>query len=247
MAKNYETGSAKNLANFDELIRNVKSFGDLYMPPVPLITMPNLEIKAQMVRNTLDFINRADAAYNIALAAKEEEFKPLKKLFTRVLNILKIMSLPQSLIDEATSLNRKMQGKRATAKLTNTELNTLRLDGVEKKQISSSQQSVDNLIETFGKLIELLLSIGNYAPNEIELQLPFLTNQHSQLKLKNKETDDENVALNNARAARDLEMYAPQTGMVDVALAVKNYVKAAFNANSTQYKQISGIAIKTIK
>lgn len=76
-----------------------------------------------------------------------------------MLNILKVLRLPQSLMDEAKGLNRKMQGKRATPKLTSAQLDTLRADGVEKKQISSSQQGIDNLIETFGKLIELLLTV----------------------------------------------------------------------------------------
>lgn len=49
------------------------------MPPVPQLTVANLESKAVLVREALNKVNQADAAYNIALAAKEEEFKPLKK------------------------------------------------------------------------------------------------------------------------------------------------------------------------
>ena len=42
-------------------------------------------------------------------------------------------------------------------------------------------------------------------------------------------------------------MYKANTRMVDIALDSKAYIKSAFGATSPQYKQISGIAFKTVK
>ena len=36
-------------------------------------------------------------------------------------------------------------------------------------------------------------------------------------------------------------MYADTTGLVDIAMMVKKYTKAAFGTDSTQYNQISGL------
>jgi hypothetical protein len=38
---------------------------------------------------------------------------------------------------------------------------------------------------------------------------------------------------------RDQLLYGEETGMVDVAMDVKNYVKSVFGAISPQYKQVS--------
>jgi hypothetical protein len=49
------------------------------------------------------------------------------------------------------------------------------------------------------------------------------------------------AALNVARMARNTLLYTKNTGLVDVALGVKLYVKSAFGATSPEYKSISDI------
>jgi hypothetical protein len=55
------------------------------------------------------------------------------------------------------------------------------------------------------------------------------------------------VPLANARAERDKLLYAPKTGMMDTALAVKEYVKSVFGSKSTQYKEVQRIKFRNIK
>ena len=52
------------------------------------------------------------------------------------------------------------------------------------------------------------------------------------------------VVYSNARISRNSVLYAENTGLVEIALEVKKYVKAIFGATSPQYKQVSGIKFK---
>jgi hypothetical protein len=48
-------------------------------------------------------------------------------------------------------------------------------------------------------------------------------------------------ALVTARRERNEILYAPQTGMIDTALAVKAYVKGVFGAASPEFKAVNHI------
>jgi hypothetical protein len=45
---------------------------------------------------------------------------------------------------------------------------------------------------------------------------------------------------------RNIKLYSPETGIVDTAQTVKNYVKSVFGATSPQYKQISKLIFRKI-
>ena len=49
------------------------------------------------------------------------------------------------------------------------------------------------------------------------------------------------VPLNNARITRNDTLYKANTGLVDIALDVKTYIKSVYGATSPQYKKISKI------
>ena len=49
------------------------------------------------------------------------------------------------------------------------------------------------------------------------------------------------VAYSNARITRDNLLYSKDSGLVDVAMDVKNYVKSIFGATSPEYANVSDI------
>jgi len=53
--------------------------------------------------------------------------------------------------------------------------------------------------------------------------------------------------LSNARITRNDILYKPNTGLVDIAIDTKTYIKSVFGASSPQYKQVSGLEFKTVK
>jgi hypothetical protein len=144
--------------------------------------------------------------------------------------------------DSAKTIVRKIQGTRASAKLTEEQKQALAAEGKEVIQVSASQMGFNDRIENFDKLITLLSSIPNYAPNEEELKIESLTAYLNDLKSKNAAVLPLEVQLSNARILRNDIQDRPLTGLIDAALDSKVYIKSVFGASSPQYKQISKLA-----
>lgn len=244
MAKISETGHAKNVANFGILITVVKGFKTAYNPSKSTITLPALTTLKTNADAVMADVNTKLGAYSSAVAAREGAFDPLNKLSTRILNGLRATDASKAIINTAEALVRKIQGKRATPKKTAEELAASEAEGTEVKQVSSSQMSFDNRIENFDRLIQLLVTIPEYTPNEEELKTASLTTYYQSLQTTNAAAVDAENNLDNARIARNEVLYQPSVGLVDVAAAVKVYVKSVFGSTSPQYKQVSGLAFK---
>lgn len=254
MASIHETGHAKNVANFYTLISFVTAYGAIYNPSRVAIQLAELQATANAADAVMQQVNTLLASNGNAIAARELAFEPIKKLSTRLLNALKATDAANQVIDNMASLNRKMQGTRASKKV-----EPLPRPGVvaenrpgdgpasPPKQISSAQLSFDSLLDTFDKQVKLLASIAVYAPNENELSITSLQAVYSTLQNANAAVVDTATQLSNARLARNQTMYHPETGLVATALNVKNYVKSIFGASDANYKQISAIAFTNYK
>ncbi|MDP2338350.1 MAG: hypothetical protein Q8N05_18245 [Bacteroidota bacterium] len=247
MANQSETGHAKNVANFSTLITVVNSFGAVYNPSKQAITPGALAAQAGNATNVMNLLNGALGQSDIAIAARVVAFEPMSKLATRILNALRASDVTDQIVDAAQSLVRKIQGKRATPKKTDEEKAALLAEGTSIKEVSSSQMSFDNRLDSFDKLIQLLSSIPQYAPNEEELKITTLTNYYNTLKSTNAAAIEAETRLSNARLSRNEILHKTDSGLVDIAASVKIYVKSLFGATSAQYKQISGLAFKSEK
>ena len=247
MASTSETGHAKNVANLDQLISFVTGYGATYNPSKASIKLSALQTLSTNAKTALNAVNAALPAYSNAVAAREVAFEPLKKLSTRILNALKATDTTTQVDDSATTLVRKLQGKRATPKQTEEEKATAKAEGTETKEVSSSQLSYDSQIDSFDKLIKLLTSVTLYAPNEAELKVTALTALLADLKAKNSAVISATTPLSNARISRNDILYKANTGLVDTTVDTKTYIKSLFGATSPQYKQVSKLEFKAIK
>ena len=149
--------------------------------------------------------------------------------------------------ENARTLVRKIQGIRATPKKTDEEKKALAEQGKESIEISTSQMSYDSRLDNLFKLIQLLSSIPEYNPNEKELKLEHLSTLMEELKAKNAAVVEKTTPLSNARISRNSILYMNDTGLYDVAMDVKTYIKSVFGATSPQYKQVSKLAFKKVK
>ncbi len=239
MTNTSETGHAKNVTNLESLITSIIALETSYNPSRDSIKLPALQALLTASTESLNAVNIAQAAYSNAVAARKVAFEPFSKLITRVMNSLKASGASTQVVQSARTIVRKLQGRRASAKITEEEKKALEAEGKEVNQISASQMSFDNRIENFDRLIMLLSSIPLYNPNEAELKVEALKALHNQLKEKNTEVILPIVQLSNSRIARNKILYSENTGLVDVALDSKTYIKSIFGATSPQYKQIS--------
>lgn len=239
MTNTSETGHAKNVTNLESLITSIIALETSYNPSRDSIKLTSLQTLLTASTESLNAVNIAQAAYSNAVAARKVAFEPFGKLITRVMNSLKASGTSTQVVQSARTIVRKLQGRRASAKITEEEKKALEAEGKEVNQISASQMSFDNRIENFDRLIMLLSSIPLYNPNEAELKVETLKALHNQLKEKNTEVILPIVQLSNSRIARNKILYSENTGLVDVALDSKTYIKSIFGATSPQYKQIS--------
>ena len=244
MASTSETGHAKNVTNLESLITSIIALGTTYNPSRDSIKLTALQTLLNVSKESLNTVNIAQAAYSNAVAARKVAFEPCGKLITRVMNSLKASGTSTQVVQSARTIVRKLQGRRASAKITEEEKKALEAEGKEVNQISASQMSFDNRIENFDKLIMLLSSVPLYNPNEEELKIETLKALYSQLKEKNTEVILPIVQLSNSRIARNKILYKENTGIVDIAVDSKTYIKSVFGATSPQYKQVSRLYFK---
>jgi hypothetical protein len=244
MANQSETGHAKNVANFETLISVVNGFGAAYNPSKSAIKTTALTSLSTSAKTVMNQVNTAEGQYKIAVANRDVAFEPLSKLATRIINALRASDVSEQIIASAESLIRKLQGKRATPKKTEEEKAALLAEGTTVNEVSSSQMSFDNRLDSLDKVVNFLSNIPEYTPNEEELQIITLAALYTSLSALNVAAVQAETALNNMRMSRNELLYKTGTGMVDVALSVKTYVKSLFGATSAQYKQLSGLTFK---
>ena len=246
MASTSETGYAKNVANLETLISFVTAFGTTYNPSKDTLKLFALQTLLSDAKASINPVNVAFSARSNAVAARESAFEPFNKLVTRVNNSLKATDTTTQVDDSAKTIVRKLQGTRASAKLTDEEKKALAAEGKEVNQISNSQVGYNDKVENFDKFISLLSSIPQYAPNEEELKVTSLSKLLDSLRAKNTDVITAEVQLSNARIARNDIQNKPLTGLVDIALDTKTYIKSLFGASSPQYKQVSKLEFKKI-
>ncbi len=241
MASTSELGHNRNAINFDTLIISCTSLGTTYNPAKTSLKIPALQTQATATRNTLIAINTITSTCKNSVAARVTAFKALDKLLTRVNNALKASGTSKQIEESVQTIIRKLHGKRATPKKTEEEKKTALEAGIKIVEISSSQLSYDSRLDNFDKLIKLLLQVPQYAPNEADLKTTSLIDLYNDLKAKNSSVVTSNVSLSNARIARNDIMYKENTGLVDITIDIKTYIKSVFGATSPQFKQISNL------
>lgn len=241
MASNSETGHNKNVTNFETLIIACTGYGAEYNPSNSNITIPVLTTQHTEAKASVKEVKTTEAPFDSIEGQRKAMFKTLKPTATKVINALKAASAPATVIADAETINRKIQGKRAdntTEEIISNE--------TPKDKVSVSQQSYEMLIDHFEKLIELAEVEPKYNPNEEPLKTISLTNYKTTLETINTAVKTTYIPYKTAMQTRDIKLYAPETGLVDTAQTVKNYVKSVFGARSPQYKQISKLVFRKI-
>ena len=238
----YETGHAKNVANFQDLIAFCTGYGATYNPTKNALKLPQLTTLHTSANNALADVVTKNTAFNNAVNARIDSFDGFRALCTRLINAFQTTDASAEKIADAKGFNRKIQGQRSNKIVTIVDPTT-----PAPTTISSSHQSYDQLIQHFAGLISVLQSEPSYAPNENDLKIATLTAKQTDMTAKNTALATAFTAISNSRIARDKVLYKETTGLVDTAKAVKLYIKSIFGARSAEYAQVSVIEFKKVK
>ena len=241
MANNSETGHATNVANFSKMVVICTSFGAAYNPSNPSIQLLQMNNTLTQAKDCMLALNTAQAAYMKSLSARTLILKPFGALVTRISNAVKATGANKQTKEQVMTLIRKLQGRRAKPKSTDEEIQAAQAEGKEINEISSSQMGINNRLENFNKLIQLLTSIPEYTPNEADLNVSALTAHYQDLYDKNMAVINTETPVNSLRITRNEILYKESSGLVDAANAAKMYIKSVFGATSPQYKQAGSL------
>ncbi|MGV3510352.1 MAG: hypothetical protein ACO1N7_13755 [Sphingobacteriaceae bacterium] len=237
MSSKSETGHAKNVANFGDLITRIESLGTSYNPSKTGLQLTNLKAQHDSATASLLSLAAALPLYQQAVDFREAIFLVLKKRVTRSLNMFKALVDNPLEAESATAYAKKVRGfKVSTPKAT---------EGEEPvRKISTSQQSFDMQIANFEQFVQILAAHPAYAPNEEDLKITSLNTLLEELKSKSQAVTIAQANVDKARSSRNTLLYTKGTGLVDTGRIVKTYIKAAFTSDSLNYKPILSLEFR---
>lgn len=232
-----ESGDAKLLGNFSKLIEFVSVNPD-YNPANASLKVTALNAQKAAAVDVVAQVGAQEAPYKAAVNERLEGFEGLGPIVSRAGNMFKASGAGQKSQENLKTISRKITGRRKTTKA---EEDPNAPQTEETKSHSVSQLSYENITGNFDDFIAVLKTVPAYAPNESNLTTAGLTGLANNLKGKNNAVNTAFVPLSTARGLRDQLLYLNEDCVVNIALLVKAYVRAAFGPNSQIFKQIKGL------
>jgi hypothetical protein len=238
-----ESGDMKLLGNFSKLIELISVNPD-YNPANPAIKLPALNAQKTAALAAITEIGSKEAPFKMAVNNRQEAFEGLRSVVSRAGNMLQASGASKKIIDDAKTESRKISGRRKKVKAED-DPNTPQ-DQASKSH-SVSQLSYENMVGNFDDFIEVLAAAPTYNPNEADLKTLGLSALSGDLKAKNEAVNTTFAPVGVARGVRDQLLYQDDGCVVNNALLVKAYVRAAFGADSQTFKNIKGLQFKRPK
>ena len=236
-----ETGHVPNLENFGKEIIAVTEYADLYNPSNDLLKILHLQTVQTNAANALQQIIQLETPRSNVLKARMLLFHEMMLYTTRIFCALQASKdVNKVIIQGAQYFVRKIRGERKSAKILNPSPE-------DAKQISASQHCYFNQAQFFSRFITFVLSQPGYTPNETELLEPALQAFEASLHQANVDAAEANAPWLLALSDRNEIFYAPTTGLVDIAYAVKKYVRSVKAITPEQYSLISGLRYRRPK
>lgn len=234
MASQSETGHYKNLANIKLFKDFLTQLGAAYAPSNNLLKLPALATLTTQSQTDYDVWTNKLTAYKNKTDIREIAFQPVAKLVTSINSSVQQLNEPQQTFNDIQAIVSKIHGadNRIKTSAASKTVDPSTLPPVNDPAtlptdpISTAQLSYDSLVKNFDLLIKRLQSIPTYAPNETELKIVTLQTQYTNLNLVNADAGAATNALFIARNQRNLTFYAPQTGLYDITLKIKKYLKS---------------------
>jgi prophage DNA circulation protein len=237
-----ESGHEKNVAHLDVMISSAQGIGKDYDPVLGILSIESMTNLSASCKNAMLLVRNAISAYRTAVDEREKIFLNLRNIITRVSNIFKAGDVTSEAIVTASSIFRKLQGRRSKTK--KTDASPVQGENAAiLKYTSASQMSYDNQIGNFSQLVSFL-SKQAYSTNEKDLKIESLEALLQEMIRKNAAVTDTYTALFNARAARDKIFYNDQDGLLTVARKNKAYLKGAFGTKSPYYKKVASLEFR---
>lgn len=232
-----ESGDMKLLGNFSQLIELI-SLDPNYNPANPALPVPALNTRKTAGLAAVGDVGAKEAAFKAVVNDRQDLFEGVPGLMTRSGNMLKASGASKKIIDDAKGVARKVTGQRKTPKVKDDPKTP---QNEAAKSHSVSQLSYANIAGNVADYIAIVATVPGYQPNEASLTIAGMNALVADLNAKNAAVNAAFAALSAARGVRDQLLYLNDDCVVNTALLVKAYVRAAFGPASQLFKSIKGL------
>ncbi|WP_316831342.1 hypothetical protein [Pedobacter aquatilis] len=237
MASTSEVGFAKQLADYEDFLELLSKLGDLYMPPKRELHLINLRNHLTTAKEAMREVSTFLPPYSTAVDKQTLVFSLLNDKITRSLNFYKVCISNPKEIDTAKNLADKIRGVSKKSK-------SVKDADIPKKNVSQSQLSFDSRIENLKQYIDVLSASGEYATSGSGIDIEDLNSILTDMEATNGSVAAAKLPLEEARNKRYQIFYAPNSGLADLVINVKRYVRATLAKDNPFYNAITGFTFK---
>lgn len=231
----------KNVEAFEKLVGVCAGCGSKFDPAQEKLHLVNMYQLLAIGQVTLQNWSAAKTEHNNASNAREVSYKGLGKLAVRIVGELKASGVLEQTVNDAKSALRLIQGQRATSQVKETTAGVSTTADVPVKKRRARRTDYASLAQHFLQLVKTVAAEPDYQPESTDLKVSALNGKVYELINNNSKLIQVWSSLMEARKKRDEVLYDKKTGLVSIAKAAKQKVKAIFGATSTEYQQIAHI------
>lgn len=231
-----ESNHNMNVANFAILINCVKSYDKKYNPLNGMISIHNLEAVKARAEHAIAEVRKYEAVKKNTIRERREAFDEMNILTMRVKNALAVNASKKE-IRIAEAYSRRTRGGR----------NKRLKETTDEKSRLNSQMNYDYRLKYFREFCLFLQGIDSYRPKENNLMITAMKAYADYLGKLNDAAVNAWDMIDNARANRDTILYGEGTGLCELAMTVRKYVRSLFPALSKEYEKVSSIRFKCTK
>jgi hypothetical protein len=237
MGSTSESSHVGNIANFKLLIILCEELGSVYNPGNIDLSVASMTARCAALETMHNDYVVAKMATNLPINNKQELIRKLKNIASRSKEFFVATNTSASNKNDVKGLVRMITGSNVRRKKSK--------DGTPiGKWVSNSRLGVDNILDNFKDLLNYYESDTNYAPNETELKVASLKTLINDLEAASLLASSVTMDEKNLRRARNEGLYMEGTGLVDVSLKCKRYIRSVFGARSKEAKLASEIKLK---
>jgi hypothetical protein len=246
MTRNLSSGANSNVTNLKTLNSAILGYGDTYNPANVQITPAALKAVYLLGQSAVNAVDSILPANTNAKNVRSKAFDSLGKLATRAGNAFKSLVADKAARVHIRSLILLIQRGRVNVIRSKSVVNETEDPSTIRENVSH-KSGYEKQLDNFYKLIQYLSSFTAYKPNESDLTVEGLTAFYNKLAVDNQLVTDTQTQLDTIRRNREKILYHPVTGLVQLSIDSKSYIKSVFGASSPEYKQISKLKFGTYK
>lgn len=247
MSTTIATTHKANIYNFEKIIIDITSFGSLYNPGRTALSLDSLKKLHTKIKAADSDETSSLLLLNNARLARSDSFDNAKTIIISASNYIRSSEMPDNVKENLISISNKFLGRDRSAKKTITSMDANGNTITTETTPAPTHQDMESKLAYLDTFIKQLALNTTYNPNEANIKLVNLTAMYNDMKAKRTAELLAATVYANAQMTSNELLYAEKTGMIDLVIDVKQYVKSVFGIASSQYKTLISVKFRRLK